>query len=157
AFNVTNLFGFGQANGNRYGPSAYPAASASLAQLLPHELLQDLKRIGFNGARLAVDPAPLLAAETDALLARHFDLIVTAARRIVDAGFSCIVDIHPHRKSAVPGYADSNLIDGPDGPGFQRLRDVEVRLAGKLADAFRPDQVAFELFNEPPSNADFRG
>jgi hypothetical protein len=157
AFGVSHLFGYGHADRGRYGLQAYSAASAPLQQLLPPDLLSSLKGLGFTGTRLAVDPAPLMAAENDRALDVWIDLIEPAVRRIVDAGFRCIIDMHPSGRSMVPGFSAADLIDGPSGPTFRRLVEVETRLAARLARTFAPTQIAFELFNEPPPTAEFKG
>jgi len=155
AFNATHLFGYGVATNGTYGHDAYPGALAELEASLPSMLLASLRQAGFNGVRLAVDPAPLMAVD-DAQRDRWIAQVVAATRHLVRNAFRVVVDIHPSRRSMMPGFADTDLIDGPSGPKFNRLVTLETRIAEALTQEFAPGDVAFELFNEPPDHAAFR-
>jgi hypothetical protein len=120
-FNLINPFGFGIAAADRYLEEPYVAGWRSVDEALPKALSQSLTAAGFNGSRLVVDPAPLLAAATDEEVNRLLDRIQDGIAAIVRAGFRCILDIHPSPKPMVAGYSDRDLIDGPDGKKFRRL------------------------------------
>ena len=154
-----NPFGYGIASGGSYLSKPYIVGFPSWQNAVPTSLLKALHNAGVTALRLCVDPGPLLAAQSNMDLDNLLAPIANCISAIVDAELRCYVDMHvePAWFVAVKGWGDTDVIDGPTGPRFQRLVFVERRLAALLSRSFRPSDVGFELFNEPPQFSDFNG
>lgn len=124
--------------------------------VLPAARLAAIKDTGFDFVRMAVDPETLLAADgasnevTTDLDARIDEIMDGVARRTA-AGLRVIVDMHFHGFSVsyASGWQFDDVFDG--GTKATRVQFVLVRLATQIDALTDPDEVAFELFNEPPA------
>src|SRR5262249_34425927 len=114
---------------------------------------------GFDCVRLAIDVAALMAAPDETALDRLVAELTAGIGRRARFGLKVIADIHPLPRGAHPvsGFADTDLIDGPEGPKFRRLVEVVLRLSIAIGANFGPSEVAVELFNEPPEPKTFSG
>ena len=112
---------------------------------LAREELAQLRRIGFDFVRLAIDPGPFLQFKgpnrdgLDAILMDH-------VRKILSSGLSVIVDFHPSDLN--PLYTSEALTAGVGTPVFQAYLDLLGRTAALLA-VVEPGRVALEIMNEP--------
>lgn len=125
--------------------------------VMPDERLRLIRTAGFDCVRVAIDVAVLMSATDDRALDALVAQVLQGIGRRVRAGLKVIADIHPLPKGAhpVPGWSDTDIIDGPQGPKFQRLVYVVSRLASAISNTVAASDVALELFNEPPVPADF--
>lgn len=158
--NVFQPFGFGastiQSGSPKYEVDPFQNGGSDL-EVMPDERLRGMRSANFDCVRMVIDVAALMAAPDDAALNRLVAQLIAGMTRRVNLGLKVIADIHPLPKGVhpVPGLSDVEIIDGPHGPKFQRLVQVVARLAGALKKAFRPSDVALELFNEPPEPGAF--
>ncbi|QIO35872.2 cellulase family glycosylhydrolase [Bradyrhizobium sp. 1(2017)] len=159
--NVFQPFGYGKSIGPP-GSAVYTASpfenGGSDTQVLPNSRLELAKSLGFDCLRMVVDVGALMSAETEPQLDALVEQIGIGISRRIRSGLRVIVDVHPFPVGThpVPGFADVDLIDGPDGPRFQRLIHVVRKLAQAVRDHFSAAEVAVELFNEPPPPESFR-
>nr|WP_283818417.1 cellulase family glycosylhydrolase [Bradyrhizobium diazoefficiens] len=159
--NVFQPFGYGKSIGP-LGSAVYTASpfenGGSDTQVLPDSRLELAKSLGFDCLRMVVDVGALMSAETEPQLDALVEQIRIGISRRIRSGLRVIVDVHPFPVGTHPvaGFADVDLIDGPDGPRFQRLIHVVRKLAQAVRDHFSAAEVAVELFNEPPPPESFR-
>ena len=151
--NCLQPFGFGYPFTNGGGNDA---------TVMPDARLNKIRDTGFDFVRMAIDPEPLLAAdsasnvETTQLKSRIAQIISGVARR-VNAGLKVIIDLHFHGGlvSYLPGWTYMDVFD--NGTKAERLGFVLTQLGAAIHAAARtdcpPDMVCFEIFNEPPSPA----
>jgi hypothetical protein len=112
---------------------------------LAYEELIELRSVGFDFVRLAVDPGPFLQFEgprRDALDAIMLDHV----RLILSSGLSVIVDFHPSDLNT--RYTSQALTAGVHTDLFQSYLDLLGRTAALLA-TMEPGRVALEIMNEP--------
>jgi endoglucanase len=154
-----NPFGYAIARDHSYPPNPYSHGYPDWQTALPIALLKRLQSFNVGCLRLCVDPGPLLAATSERTIDDLISQILECVTAIIEVGIRCYIDVHvqPSWFSAVPGWGDRDLIDGVDGPKFQRLVAVERRLAQRLNGSFDFSKVALELFNEPPKQSEFIG
>jgi endoglucanase len=130
-------------------PYVFPPFAGASRALTADELV-DLRRMGFDFIRLAVDPGPFLQVrgqrrdELDAILLERVNLILAA-------GLAVVVDMHPG--DTYEGYDSRALTGGVDTPAFAAFVELLVRTAGLLYD-LRSQQVALEIMNEPVVSAE---
>ncbi len=160
--NELQPFGFGLSS-HRLGSTTYDIDpfrnGGDDPQVMPDERLQNIRSVGFDCVRMAIDIAALMAASDDAMLDRLVEQLMAGISRRVTVGLKVIADIHPLPSGAHPvsGFADVDIIDGPMGPKFRRLLQVVSRLAARnRRQDFYPAEVALELFNEPPAPSSVR-
>ena len=121
----------------RYDVDPYvPRWSAAMPPALTKELL----RVGFDFIRIAIEPGPLLDADSPTLKLRIGE-ITDAIDQSLQVGMKVLVDIHPSESHIRWNFR--NLTDGPDNPAFRRLIEVMHSLAGALA-KYDSRQVALE-------------
>jgi hypothetical protein len=126
------------------------------AAAMPDERLNKLVSLGFDYVRMAVDPEPLLSADsasnvtTTVLDSRIAEAIAGVARRTA-VGLRVIVDFHFHGSatSYAAGWTYTDVLDG--GTKATRAGFVLVRLATAIAANCSASLVCFEVFNEPPA------
>jgi endoglucanase len=111
--------------------------------------LKEVRRLGFDFVRFAVDPGPFLQwrdSRGDAL-----DRMLSGKiRQILASDLSVIVDFHP--SDMHPDYLGEKIAAGADAPLFQDYLRLLARTAASL-DSLRSPRVALELMNEPPPRA----
>jgi hypothetical protein len=135
----------------------YPFANGGIdARALPDARLATIKAVGFDFVRMAIDPEALLTADgasyaTTTELDRRVGEVVAGIKRRLSAGLRVMVDLHFHGSAVTvaPGWQSADVLDGVRAAKFSRLRFILISLAAALH-AFSPDDVALELFNEPP-------
>lgn len=162
-FNSLQPFGYGQSTGS-FGSATYTSDpftnGGADSVVMPDARLAVLKNAGFDFCRMAVDVAVLCAAANDTVLDARIAEIIAGVQRRVAAGFKVILDMHVllSGQHGVPGWSASDLIDGPDGVKFTRLKYVVARLAQTMASGgTSTSTVCIELFNEPPLVSEFSG
>ncbi len=103
-----------------------------------------IRKAGFDFVRVTVDPAPLLSEKTAAFRGKLYDSILESVRLVNKAGLKAVVDLHlfPTERSV----SMTNVVSDP--ALFERYLQT-VRTMGHLLSKQAPDQVAFELMNEP--------
>lgn len=157
---VTSLFEFANPDPNdpaRYAKDPWAAGRNRTAEI-PDRLLSSVVTAGFDGLRLAIDPGPMLATTDEPWLDYLTSQIISSVDKITSRRLKCIVDMHVSgTPSSVIGWGIEDVIDGISGPKFQRIVAVERYLGKLLNDRYRPSEVAFELFNEPPPPKIFLG
>ena len=156
--NVFQPFGWGIPTGS---PAKYSSApytnGGTWSAVMPASRLTLLKSTGFDVYRLAIDPGPLLAAESMSDLATLIGQVTRAIVNILEAGLLVIADVHVLDHHPVPGWTNVDLTDGISGSKFNRLVTVEQRLAASIEAIGEPSRVCLELFNEPPYAFKIRG
>ncbi len=109
-----------------------------------------IKATGFDVYRLVVDPGPLLSAANDEIVANFLTQITESIIDLVNVGLLVIFDVHVNGGHPVAGWSNIDLTDGIAGPKFQRLVEIERRIAAAIEAINKPTQICLELFNEPP-------
>ncbi|MFC5585096.1 cellulase family glycosylhydrolase [Nitratireductor kimnyeongensis] len=108
--------------------------------------LAQLKETGFDFLRMPVDPIPFLSPKAAHLRERLLSSVLEGVRSVNAAGLKVIVDLHPIPRGADRFAGVEELLR--DDALFERylelVRDVGRTLAGE-----DPEQVAYELMNEP--------
>lgn len=108
---------------------------------------------GFNTVRTFVDAGPFMDALSPGALNTPGELVLILVQniaRFVGAGFKVIVNYAAEVAPPNPAFAREAVLDGPDGVGFRKYCGGLADVCRGLASAFTPQQVAIELFNEPP-------
>ena len=103
---------------------------------MPPGRINELKRAGFDFLRVAVDPGPLLDADTETR-ARLIGEISAAAENSMSQGLNVVVDIHPTTDH--PRWNFNKLTAGLNAPAVGQLIEIEEALARSLA-RFDADQ-----------------
>jgi len=143
--NVHNLLSWPESTGEgasfayAWPPFRGPDHSISNAELAR------LTGLGFDYLRVTLDPGIFLATK-GARFDELTEIAVATARRLISAGFSVIVDLHP--TDANPAYGPRSVVDAVDGPIFRAYANVVEKLAGAF-DKLPHDHVLFEMMNEP--------
>jgi endoglucanase len=143
---VVQTFLFPQAKSGEPDKFAADPYRPHWSDAMPPARMRELAATGFDFLRIAVDPGPLLDADA-AAFDRLLGEIKSAVDQTLAAGLKVVVDIHPSTDH--PRWNHNRLTAGPRDPAFLRLVDVTLSLARALA-AYDPQDVALELFNEPP-------
>ena len=122
-----------------FPPFSYPDATF-VAEL------NELRHVGFDFVRFAVDPGPFLQWHDSR---RDFldRMLIERVRQILSCGLSVIVDFHP--SDMHPDYLGEKIAAGADAPLFQDYLRLLARTAAAL-DALKSPRVAIEIMNEPP-------
>jgi len=122
-----------------FPPFSYPDATF-VAEL------NELRHVGFDFVRFAVDPGPFLQWHDSR---RDFldRMLIERVRQILSCGLSVIVDFHP--SDMHPDYLGEKIAAGADAPLFQDYLRLLARTAAAL-DALKSPRVALEIMNEPP-------
>lgn len=125
----------------------------------PVELLQKVKKAGFDFIRLSVDPGPLLALtgkDRDDLDATCLDVV----RKIRASGLDVVFDFHPI--SMVKPFGRTQIMISEGDKLFAVYVDM-VRRFAKLLAPIDPGHIAIEpmnepaIGNEPPAQARWQG
>jgi hypothetical protein len=120
---------------------------------LPRDRLAAIAASGVDFLRICVDPAPLLAAGTEADLASGIETVLQSIDAVLQTGMKAVFDVHVSMDH--PIWNTHTLTDGTRGSHFLRLVEIETSIARTLQSRYSPHSVAFELFNEPPPLSDF--
>lgn len=142
--NLSRLQNFSRSDPNRPGKYMWPPFQGPLSQVSDGEL-DRLRRLGFDFIRLPVDTGPFLAG-TDPERRLLLDGLKTLTIRLIDKGFTVLVDMHPASYNSV--WTPKDILADPHGPAFQAYTDLLVQVAKRIRD-LPSSKVAFELFNEP--------
>lgn len=110
----------------------------------PHDFAR-IKALGFDFARLSVDPGPLLASDGKRR-AQAVARIEKAVRQVTASGLKVIVDLHP--VGQVQAWSAVSLEVPADDPMAARYRSAVKSVAAMLQRA-GTDRAALELMNEP--------
>jgi endoglucanase len=125
-----------------YPPYSYPIARFT-------KELTELRHVGFDFVRFAVDPGPFLQWQ-DSRRDYLDRMLIARIRQIQSCGLSVIVDFHPSDMN--PDYFADKIAAGPEAPLFKEYVHLLARTAAALA-ALNSSQVALEIMNEPPPRA----
>jgi endoglucanase len=98
-----------------------------------------IKSMGFEFVKLIINPA-VIKSEGD-LDASHIWYLDQVVQRTVDEELPVVVCIHPE-----PDFKQTVLNDVDE---FSRFVSFMKTLAGRMADRWGPDQLAFQLMTEP--------
>jgi hypothetical protein len=116
------------------------------SRAMPRSRLDEIRNVGFDFLRVAVDPGPMMEAS-----GKEFDDRLSDVREAVStslqAGLKVVLDIHVSDSHSLWGMRQ--ITAGYAQPAFQRYMDVVVAFAHLLS-TYDPARVALELFNEPP-------
>jgi hypothetical protein len=132
----------------RYDVDPYaPRWSAAM----PKTRLKEIKLAGFDFLRIAIEPGPLFEAEGD-LFDERISEIKEAIDSSLGAGLAVIVDMH--FSESHPLWSFKQVTAGFGTVAFMRYMQT-LKALGKLVSSYDPEQVALELFNEPPPPCDW--
>lgn len=125
-----------------FPPFSYPKATFA-------NELKELRRVGFDFVRFAVDPGPFLQFQNSRrdTLDR---MLIERVRLILSCDLSVIVDFHPSDMN--PDYVAEKIAAGQNTSLFKEYLHLLVRTAASL-DALKSPRVALEIMNEPPPRA----
>lgn len=155
--NLTHVWGFGSPDPG--DPSEYasqPYSNGGFSDwdvAMPSGVLVDYAN-RFSGVRLSVDVGPMCAAgdsQADAWIADTMEAVTD----LVGAGLKVVYDLHPQPFPTSTGWNFEDVLDGLSGTKWIRYKAIAARIAGEIAEAFEPSEVALELFNEPPPASHF--
>jgi hypothetical protein len=105
-----------------------------------------LKAAGFDGVRLAIEPAPLLnMGEAERL--KVYPLFADAINDFIESGLKVVLDLHVTNQD--PDWSSTILTAQTQSAKFERYLEVVASVSGFLS-SYDPRLVAMELFNEPP-------
>jgi len=111
----------------------------------PGDEFERIRKMGFDFARLSVDPGPLLASD-GVKRQEALDILAAATKRITAAGLKVVFNLHSVEQ--VPAYG-IGMINAPAGSdSVAQYRDMTVAVAQMLI-GLGTDRVAIEPFNEP--------
>jgi len=116
--------------------------------------LAALKQDGFDFVRMPIDPAPFLSERAEPLRDQLFAGVLDAVKMLNTAGLKVIVDLHLIERSDNPANGMAGVLASPDR--FDLYLDLVRRMGRELASQ-DPEQVAFELMNEPGTVCDETG
>jgi aryl-phospho-beta-D-glucosidase BglC (GH1 family) len=105
-----------------------------------------LRYAGFDAARLAVEPVPLLDI-SEVERRKVYIIFDQALRDFLDAGLKIIFDLHMTGRD--PIWDPGNITAVSQVENFQRHLEV-IASVGRFLLVYDPQLVAFDLFNEPP-------
>ncbi|RCS24040.1 glycosyl hydrolase [Phyllobacterium salinisoli] len=105
-----------------------------------------LKQAGFDFVRIPVDPSPFLSEQTAAFRDRLYQSVLQSVRLVNKAGLKAIVDLHLYPAGDNRSAGMTEVMANP--ALFERYLEV-VRAMGSTLAHEAPEQVAFELMNEP--------
>ena len=108
--------------------------------------LEALVADGFDFVRMPVDPSVFLSEKAAPLRGQLFASVLDAARAINAAGLKVVVDLHLIQSG---GNGQIGMTEVMADPGqFDRYVEIVRQMALTLTKE-NPEQVAFELMNEP--------
>lgn len=122
-----------------YPPFSYPNPAFT-------NELKELRRVGFDFVRFAVDPGPFLQWQDS----RRDDLdrmLIEKVQQILSCDLSVVVDFHP--SDINPDYLGGKIAAGVEAPLFKQYVRLLARTATSLG-ALNSPRVALEIMNEPP-------
>jgi endoglucanase len=100
-----------------------------------------IRRLGFDHARLTVDPAQLFApTNVDIVQRDRLQELERAIRMIIDADLAVVIDMHPTADFKKTLERDDDLV--------ARFADFWHELAGRFA-TLPVERMVFEILNEP--------
>ena len=123
----------------KFPPFSYPNARFTIE-------LNELRRVGFDFVRFAVDPGPFLQWH-DWRRDTLDRMLIERVRQILSSDLSVIVDYHPSDMN--PDYLAEKIAAGRETPLFSEYLHLLARTAA-LLDALKSQRVALEIMNEPP-------
>ncbi|MCK7615568.1 glycoside hydrolase family 5 protein [Roseibium sediminicola] len=144
--NLSRLQNYAYRDPDRPGKYLWPPFRGPLSSISDSEL-DRLKALGMDFFRLPVDAGVFLAA-TDTERRILLDDLKTLILRLIEAGFSVMVDSHPATYSS--DWKPKDILADTHGPRFQAYQTFLVDVAKRLRD-LPADKVALELMNEPQS------
>ena len=143
--NVSRLQNFAYRDPQRPGKYLWPPFRGELSKVSDAEL-ERLRALGFDFIRFPIDAGVFLAA-TDSERRILLDDTKSITVRLLDSGFTVMVDLHP--AAYLTEWAPVDILrDAPDGPRFQAYSDLVEEVAKRIRD-LPTDKVALELMNEP--------
>ncbi len=107
--------------------------------------LKQIKRLGFRGIRLGVDPASFWVLDGPRK-EQAWVLVFHGVQAALDEGLDVVLDLHPNSRHQL--YGESAVIRGTDDAVFKSYVGVVAEFAERLS-ALPQDRVALELMNEP--------
>ena len=107
--------------------------------------LKQIKRLGFRGIRLGVDPAPFWILDGPQR-EQAWVLVFHGVQAALDEGLDVVLDLHPNSRHQL--YGEAAVVRGTDDAVFQAYVRVVAEFARRLA-ALPGNRVALELMNEP--------
>lgn len=113
--------------------------------------LSDLKAGGFDFIRIPIDPSPFLSEKTAVIRDRLFEEVIASVDLVTKAGLKVIVDLHDFPAGGNRAIGTMEIMK--DEALFAAHVDLARRMAGLLKN-YDPEQVAFEVFNEPVIDCD---
>jgi endoglucanase len=125
-----------------FPPFSYPNAAFARE-------LKELRRVGFDFVRFAVDPGPFLQWK-DTRRDNLDRMLIAKVRQILASDLAVIVDFHP--SDMHPDYLGEKIAAGADAPLFKDYLSLLARTAAAL-EALQSPPVALEIMNEPPPRA----
>ena len=130
--NLSNWYA--QTGNNDYSPER-------LASYMTEADFQLIRALGFDHARLSINPEPLIAdQQTGSLDAAAMERLDGAVRRIVSLGLVVILDIHPE-----PEWSRASTQTDDGAARFMSFwKSFALHFAGS-----DPKKVYFEVLNEP--------
>jgi len=143
--NVSRLQNFAYRDPERPGKYLWPPFRGELSKVSDAEL-ERLRALGFDFIRFPIDAGVFLAA-TDSERRILLDDTKSITVRLLDSGFTVMVDLHP--AAYLTEWAPVDILsDAPDGPRFRAYSDLVEEVAKRIRD-LPTDKVALELMNEP--------
>jgi len=118
---------------------------ATPAFRISDEELATLVGVGFDFARLTVDPSIFIASAPERQT-ELFDMLRERIDRMLAAGLAVVVDLHPVRVN--PKLMPTSLTQSENTPAFRTYADLVGALAARLAN-YSGGNVIFEPMNEP--------
>lgn len=142
--NVSRLQSFAFRDPARPGKYLWPPFQGELSKVSDAEL-DRLRALGFDFIRLPIDAGVFLAA-TDSQRRILLDDMKSITVRLLDSGFSVMVDMHP--ATYLTDWAPVDILKEAPGPRFQAYADLLEDVAKRIRD-LPTEKVALELMNEP--------
>lgn len=154
--NCLQPFGYGLAKNGSYLAEPYQNGGTDL-QVMPDSRLALIKSTGFNFVRMCIDPATLTTAADATALKNLIAQLRTAILRRLAAGLLVIADLHVVGRPPVAGWSNRDIASGVSGTKFQRFIAIAQELSAAIEELNAPQEVAIELFNEPPNDSEIAG
>ncbi|TYC67369.1 glycoside hydrolase family 5 protein [Stappia sp. BW2] len=142
--NLSRLQSFAFRDPARPGKYLWPPFQGELSKVSDAEL-DRLKALGFDFIRFPIDAGVFLAA-TDSERRILLDDMKSITVRLLDSGFTVMVDLHP--ATYLTEWAPVDILKDAPGPRFQAYADLLEDVAKRIRD-LPTDKVALELMNEP--------
>ena len=116
--------------------------------------LRAIKDRGFDFVRMPIDPAVLVSPQSQAMRDRLIADIGDAIDLVTSSGLKVVVDLHAMPAGGNRSTGTKEILNDP--AMFETYLEA-VRKIGALVKLRKPEEVAFELFNEPVIDCDEDG